>query len=119
MPLRAPSLSACPSNPDPADPDAIPTITVDRPTDGTLVTSPLRITGRADTFEVNVRLLVDGVEIAFTFGTAAEAYVLPPYTLDLPFETDAPSEGCPEVFTDDVRDGSQILVAQLPLILVG
>ncbi len=50
---------------------------------------------------------MDGVEIAFTFGTAVEAYVLSPYTLDLPFETDTPSEG------------SQILVAQRPLILVG
>ena len=120
MPLRAPSLIACPPNPDPADPSAIPTITVQAPTAGTLVTSPLRITGRAATFEANVqaRLIADGAEVAFTFGQAQEAFVLSPYALDLPYAIAAPVEGCLEVFTTSARDGSPILIAQVPLILV-
>lgn len=122
QPLLTVSRSVCPSDASLSPPaaDGPPAITVDAPGDNWAVAGPLSISGLAGTFEANVqaRLLVDGSEIAFTFGTAQEAFVLSPYSLELPFAVPAPTPACLEVFTDDARDGAQILVVQVPLILV-
>ena len=44
--------------------------------------------------------------------------VMTPYALSLPFAIADPAEACLEVFTTSARDGAQILVVQVPLILV-
>ncbi|PZC42741.1 MAG: Immunoglobulin-like domain of spore germination [Chloroflexi bacterium] len=112
--------AACPPNPSPTASDGPPAITITTPLAGSALGAPLTITSLAGTFEANVqaRLLVDGAEIAFTFGTAAEAFVLSPYTLELPFSVAAPTPACLQAFTDDARDGARILIVQIPLILV-
>ena len=115
-------VSACPANPSPSPTasDGPPAITINTPLAGSALGSPLTVTGLAGTFEANVqaRLLVDGAEIAFTFAAAAEAFVLSPYSLALPFSVAAPTPACLEAFTTSARDGARILIVQVPLILV-
>ena len=120
----SPSRSSPPApanpSPSPTASDGPPAITINTPLAGSALGSPLTVTGLAGTFEANVqaRLLVDGAEIAFTFGAAAEAFVLSPYSLALPFSVAAPTPACLEAFTTSARDGARILIVQVPLILV-
>jgi germination protein M len=88
--------------------DLLPIITVDSPSAGAAVSSPVRVSGTANVFEANVTVRVlgaDGRELARTFTTAScGSGCWGTYSVDVPFEVAAAESGT-IVVEDDDADG--------------
>jgi hypothetical protein len=111
--------NVCKTNPSPVDP-ADPNIIVRSPEQGTVVTSPLRITGLARVFEAqfNVTLYGElGGVIAETAGMAEEGQVLSPFEVELTFAVGREQPACLWVYDLSAKDGSRIDVVQVPIAL--
>jgi hypothetical protein len=109
----------CKTNPSPVNP-ADPNIIVQSPEPGTVVTSPLRITGLARVFEAqfNVTLYGElGGVIAETMGMSEEGQVLSPFEVELTFAVGREQPACLWVYDLSAKDGSRIDVVQVPIAL--
>lgn len=110
----------CPANPSPPD-AADPSISVDSPSRGDTVSSPVSVEGKARVFEANVRITVfdaAGHILADTFTTAAEgAPALAPFATSVAFNTAEQQQGCIRVFEESARDGSPRNVVQVEVNL--
>jgi hypothetical protein len=109
----------CKTNPSPVDP-ADPNIIVRSPEPGTVVKSPLVITGLARVFEAqfNVTLYGElGGVIAETTGMAEEGQVLSPFQVELTFAVSREQPACLWVYDLSAKDGSRIDVVQVPIAL--
>jgi Immunoglobulin-like domain of bacterial spore germination/Sporulation and spore germination len=97
-----------------------PPIFVESPTVGETVTSPLHITGTANTFEATFRVDVvdwDGRIVAEQFATATSGSgERGTFDVTVPFEVDRPG-GSLIVFERSAEDGSQQHVVEIPLDL--
>ena len=120
-PTPAPTAvpNVCAANPSPVNP-ADPNIIVRSPEPGTVVRSPLHITGLARVFEAqfNVSLYGElGGVIAETAGMAEEGQVLSPFAVDLTFAVGREQPACLWVYDLSAKDGSRIDVVQVPIAL--
>ena len=109
----------CMPNPDPATPEFQ---FIHQPSAGDTVTSPVTITGRVIAFEATYQVGIfdaDGNPIVETFGTAdsIDIGVLSPFSIDVPFDVDAPTPACIWVYEASARDGSAVNVGQIPVTL--
>ncbi len=101
--------------------DQSPVILVETPTLGTTVTSPLRVTGTANVFEAVFRVeIVDaaGLEIVdemvqATSGTGTRGT----FDVTLRFTTRTPGPGSLIVYYDSPKDGSKVVVDDIPIVL--
>ena len=111
--------NVCATNPSPVNP-ADPNIIVRSPEPGTVVTSPLRITGLARVFEAqfNVTLYGElGGVIAETTGMTEEGQVLSPFEVELTFAVSRGQPACLWVYDLSAKDGSRMDVVQVPVAL--
>jgi hypothetical protein len=111
--------NVCKANPSPVNP-ADPNIIVRSPEPGTVVTSPLLITGLARVFEAqfNVTLYGElGGVIAETTGMAEQGQELSPFEVELTFAVGREQPACLWVFALSAEDGSRIDVVQVPIAL--
>jgi len=111
--------NVCATNPSPVNP-ADPNIIVRSPEPGTVVTSPLRITGLARVFEAqfNVTLYGElGGVIAETTGMTEEGQVLSPFEVELTFAVSRGQPACLWVYDLSAKDGSRMDVVQVPIAL--
>ena len=100
--------------------DVTPAIFVESPPQGATVTSPLRVTGTANTFEAvfqltvvdNSGLIIYEDFVIATSGTGTRG------TFDVTIEFDVEREGAGAiiVFEESAQDGSQINVVEVPVI---
>ncbi len=109
----------CMPNPDPASPRIQ---VIDQPSAGDTVTSPVTISGQVIAFEATYQVGIfdaGGNPIVETFGTAdsIDVGVLSPFSIDVPFDVDAPTPACIWVYEASARDGSSINVGQIPVTL--
>lgn len=116
--LSAPA--ACPLNPGPPDP-VDPSMIVERPGHGEVLSGAVPIAGRARAFEANVRIRIlaaDGAVLADTFTTAT---VGGPWFGDfeaaIPVTVTEETSACVQVFENSAFDGSQVNVVQIGVIL--
>jgi hypothetical protein len=120
MPLVRPTLdNACPDNPSPTDPDD-PSMAIEVPVAGGVVSSPVLVSGLAATFEANVQLRVrdaSGAIVGETVTTAAEAFTLTPFAAELGYAVETAQLGCVEAFETSAMDGSEINIVQAPVLL--
>lgn len=101
--------------------DQSPAILVESPTLGATVESPLRVTGTANVFEAVFRIeLVDsqGVElldqlVTATSGTGTRGT----FDVTLQFEPTQTGPGSLIVYVNSAKDGSKVVVDEIPLIL--
>jgi hypothetical protein len=118
---QVPDMGVCGPNPSPPDP-ANPAIRVDAPVPDQVLTSPLRVSGRARVFEAVVSLaLKDAGGQTIAQGTAQAAGGAPalaPFDTSLSFSVQSETPACLWVFEASARDGSPINVVQVPLTLV-
>jgi hypothetical protein len=100
----------------------LPAITVQVPSIGEQVNSPVTISGTADVFEatVSVRLLdADGREIARTFTTATcGTGCRGSYSASITYSVSKTQRGVIEVFESSAQNGQPIKVQQIPVILI-
>jgi hypothetical protein len=100
----------------------LPAITVQGPSIGEQVSSPVTISGTADVFEatVSVRLLdADGHEIARTFTTATcGTGCRGSYSASITYSVSKTQRGVIEVFESSAQNGQPIKVQQIPVILI-
>jgi hypothetical protein len=111
--------NVCKANPSPVNP-ADPNIIVRSPEQGTVVRSPLRITGLARVFEAqfNVTLYGElGGVIAETTGMAEQGQELSPFEVELTFAVGREQPACLWVYDISAKDGSRIDVVQVPIAL--
>ena len=110
----------CPANPSPPD-AADPSMILDEPAAGDVVTSPVHIEGLARVFEANVRVTIysaSGMVLEDTFTTAAEAGpALAPFEADLSFTVLVEQVGCIRVWEESAEDGSPRNVVQVEVNL--
>jgi hypothetical protein len=110
----------CQPNPAPATPDFQ---VIDQPAEGHTVTSPVTISGQVLAFEGSYQVaILDAVgdpiaEPLFGTAEAGEIGQLAPFSIDVPFEVDEETPACIWVFELSARDGSQIHVGQIPVLL--
>lgn len=104
--------------------DAVaPAIVVESPYPGQLVTSPLTVTGFSRTFESNVvydiAIPPRGEIVTEGFTTAAQPDVnlFGPFEFTVDFETDVDGFGAVIVFEQSARDGSQINIYEVPVLM--
>jgi hypothetical protein len=99
----------------------LPAITVDSPSIGQQVFSPVRVSGTANVFEgtVNVRILdSNGHELARTFTTATcGSGCRGDYSVSIKYQVDHQQSGTVEVLDYSARDGSPENVVDIPVIL--
>jgi hypothetical protein len=110
--------AVCAPNPDPGEPE---TVVVDTPSDEDEVTSPVTVSGSFAVFEAQFNITIydaDGSVIADVPGHTAEAFILSPFSEDVEFSVDEPTEACLWVYDASERDGSPIDVVQVPLTLL-
>jgi spore germination protein GerM len=101
--------------------DQSPVILVESPTLGTTAASPLRVTGTANVFEAVFRVeIVDaaGLEIVdemvqATSGTGTRGT----FDVTLRFNVGKPGPGSLIVYYDSPKDGSKVLVDEIPIVL--
>jgi len=120
-PTPAPTAvpNVCKANPSPVNP-ADPNIIVRSPEPGTVVRSPLRITGLARVFEAqfNVTLYGElGGVIAETTGMAEQGQELSPFEVELTFAVGREQPACLWVYDLSAEDGSRRDVVQVPIAL--
>ena len=120
-PTPAPTAvpNVCATNPSPVNP-ADPNIIVRSPEPGTVVTSPLRITGLARVFEAqfNVTLYGElGGVIAETTGMTEQGQVLSPFEVELTFAVSRGQPACLWVYDLSAKDGSRMDVVQVSIAL--
>jgi hypothetical protein len=120
-PTPAPTAvpNVCAANPSPVNP-ADPNIIVRSPEPGTVVTSPLRITGLARVFEAqfNVTLYGElGGVIAETTGMAEQGQELSPFEVELTFAVSRGQPACLWVYDLSAKDGSRMDVVQVSIAL--
>jgi hypothetical protein len=113
---------ACPANPSPPD-AADPSMILDTPADGASVSSPVTVSGKARTFEANVRITIydaSGAVLVDTFTTAAEAGpVLADFSESVAFSVASEQAGCVRVWEESAQDGSPRNVVQVQVTLQG
>ncbi len=101
--------------------DFVPAILVEHPTPGEEVTSPLHVTGNADTFEATFEYeLKDagGTVIAKGFTTATSGSGMRgTFEFTVPFKVDHAQDGTLVVFESSAEDGSRIHIREIPLRL--
>jgi hypothetical protein len=100
--------------------DQLPAIVVEEPSTGDEVTSPLTVSGTANTFEatVEMRLVVGGKELAHTFTTATcGTGCRGDYEAKLKFKVSEPTEAILEVYESSAEDGSPIHIEMVPVTL--
>jgi hypothetical protein len=99
----------------------VPPILVEHPTAGQTVTSPLRVTGNANTFEAtleydlkdaNGKVLSHHFEMA-TSGSGQRGT----FDFTIPFTVDSAQDGTLVVFESSAEDGSRIHIREIPLRL--
>jgi hypothetical protein len=99
----------------------MPAITVDSPTIGQQVSSPVTVSGTANVFEatVNVRILdAHGRELARTFTTATcGTGCRGDYSVRVSYKSDHQQSGTVEVLDYSAQDGSPRDVVDIPVIL--
>lgn len=119
-PVATPEESVCGANPSPVNPDD-PSIIVEVPQRGDVVSSPLRAVGRARVFEatVSLRLLgADGEVLVDAFTTAdAGAPEFGAFAAEIPYSVAEDQPGCLWVFESSAKDGSPVNVVQVPVFL--
>ena len=102
--------------------DQLPAIVVEEPAAGEEVTSPLTISGTANTFEATVEMRLvgpDGKVIAHRFTTATcGTGCRGDYETQLKFKVSEPTEAILEVYESSAEDGSRIHVERVPVTLV-
>jgi germination protein M len=102
--------------------DLAPAITVSGPLEGARVTSPVTITGTADTFEatVGIRILDErGKVLKQTFTTATcGSGCRGDYTTSVAFQVASEEHGTIEVYESSAEDGSDTNVVHVPVTLV-
>jgi hypothetical protein len=100
----------------------LPAITVQGPSIGEQVSSPVTISGTADVFEatVSVRVLdAAGHEIARTFTTATcGTGCRGTYSVSIAYSISQTQRGVIEVFESSAQNGRPIKVQQIPVILI-
>jgi germination protein M len=98
-----------------------PAILVESPTLGNTVSSPLRVTGTANTFEATFRINIvnwDGLIIADQVVTATSGTgTRGTFDVTVSFEVDREGLGALIVFENSAKDGSPINVVEIPLQL--
>jgi hypothetical protein len=100
----------------------LPAITVESPTIGQRVSSPVTVAGTANVFEATVSFRIldaSGNEIARTFtqascGTGCRG----DYSVSVPFTIGSEQPGTIEVYEVSAKDGSAINVVDIPVILI-
>jgi hypothetical protein len=101
--------------------DLVPPITVASPAIGQKVSSPLRISGTADTFEATVSMRIldaHGNELAKGFTTATcGSGCRGDYTTSLRYSAPADEPGVVEVYEDSAENGQRIHVVDVPVTL--
>jgi len=108
----------CAPNPDPGEPDIV---VVDEPSPEDEVTSPVTISGSFNVFEAQFNITIydaAGNIVADVAGHTGEAFILSPFSEDVEFAVDEPTEACLWVYDASPRDGSPIDVVQVPLTLL-
>ena len=99
----------------------LPPILVEQPSPDTTVTSPLHVTGNANTFEAtfNYRLEdADGATLAKNFVTATSGSgTRGTFDFTIPFSVDSPQDGALRVFELSAEDGSVVHERVIPLRL--
>jgi germination protein M len=99
--------------------DLSPAILVESPTPGEIVSSPLRLTGTAMTFEATIQIeIVDnsGQIIYEDFATAEVGTGFRgPFDLTIPFELTREGFGAVIVYEESARDGSRINLIEIPV----
>lgn len=101
--------------------DVTPTILVESPPQGATVTSPLRVTGTANTFEAvfqltvvdNSGLIIYEDFVMATSGTGTRGT----FDVDIEFDVERAGAGAIIVFEESAQDGSQINVVEVPVTL--
>jgi hypothetical protein len=100
----------------------VPPILVERPTAGETVSSPIHVTGNANTFEATFEYdLKDasGKVIAHDFETATSGSgQRGTFDFEIPFAVAAAQDGTLVVFESSAEDGSRIHIREIPLRLV-
>jgi hypothetical protein len=110
----------CQPNPAPATADFQ---VLDEPAEGDTVTSPVTISGQVLAFEGTYQVaILDAagdpiVEPLFGTAEAGEIGQLAPFSIDVPFEVHEATPACIWVFELSARDGNQIHVGQIPVLL--
>ncbi|MEX0800219.1 MAG: Gmad2 immunoglobulin-like domain-containing protein [Dehalococcoidia bacterium] len=110
--------AVCAPNPDPGEPDIV---VVDAPAAEDEVTSPVTVSGSMNVFEAQFNITIydaAGNIVADVAGHTGEAFILSPFSEDVEFGVDEPSEACLWVYDASPRDGSPIDVVQVPLTLL-
>ena len=99
----------------------LPAITVQNPTIGEQVSSPVTVSGTADVFEavVSVRILDSaGNQIARTFSTAScGTGCRGGYSVPVSYSVTRQEPGTIEVFESSAKDGQPVNVQQIPVTL--
>jgi hypothetical protein len=96
-----------------------PRIIVDSPASGQIITNPVRISGRSDTFEANVRIRVRDANnkiLADTFTSGGTMGEFRPFGRDVVFAEPFSRTGFVEVFEDDAMDGREINMVSIPIV---
>jgi hypothetical protein len=101
--------------------DSVPQILVERPTPGASVTSPLHVTGNANTFEATFQyklLAADGTVLAKNFVTATSGTgTRGTFDFTVDFTVDVAQDGKLVVYENSAEDGSVIHERDIPLRL--
>lgn len=99
----------------------VPPILVEQPSPDTTVTSPLRVTGNANTFEATFDYRLedaDGATLAKSFVTATSGSgTRGTFDFTIPFSVDSPQDGALRVFELSAEDGSVVHERLIPLRL--
>ena len=101
--------------------DFVPQILVEHPTAGETVTSPLRVTGNANTFEATFEYDLkdaNGKVIAHDFKMATSGSgQRGTFDFTIPFTVTTEQDGTLVVFESSAEDGSRIHIREIPLTL--
>lgn len=115
-----PAPAACPLNPGPPNP-IDPSMIVERPGNGELLSGAVPIAGRARAFEANVRIRVlaaDGVTLVDTHTTAEVGGPwFGDFAAEIPVTVTEETAACVQVFEQSPVDGSQVNVVQIGVVL--
>ncbi|MCX7623427.1 MAG: GerMN domain-containing protein [Thermomicrobium sp.] len=101
--------------------DLLPLIFVETPGPGETVTSPLRVTGTANTFEATFMVRLSTVDGAVLYERSAMATsgsgTRGAFDLMVPFEVSQPVDGTLRLWEYSARDGSEVNVVEIPVRL--
>lgn len=119
-PSPTPVPDVCLPNPDPATPEFQ---VLEAPDPFAEVTSPVTVSGQINAFESVYQVTIfdaEGNPIVETFGVAnqPDIGVIGPFSSDLIFTVTEPTPACIWVFEESARDGSDINIGQIPVILL-